>query len=128
MTTSPPQANYDVITTTTDGPVMRFMNKRLRALKKKYNKILQIEEASSQGKPINKDQEEVLKTKPLILTLLDEYEKLHVTHVLIVVQEEVFLNNKPKEEKDDDDVVEKKVEKGGVSGANEIQEFHEVMV
>jgi len=38
-----------------DGPVLSLMNKRLRALKKKYNRILQIEEAKGQGKVINKE-------------------------------------------------------------------------
>ncbi|KAF8378383.1 hypothetical protein HHK36_029722 [Tetracentron sinense] len=59
-----------------DGPVLNFMNKRLRNLRKKYNRILQMEEYISQGKPINKEQEDVLSSKPAVLTLIDEYEKL----------------------------------------------------
>ncbi|KAF8399404.1 hypothetical protein HHK36_015268 [Tetracentron sinense] len=60
----------------TDGPVLSLMNKRLRALKKKYNRILQLEEAISQGKSIVKEQEDVLRSKSSVLTLIDEYEKL----------------------------------------------------
>ncbi|PIA62450.1 hypothetical protein AQUCO_00200456v1 [Aquilegia coerulea] len=58
------------------GAVMSLMNKRLRALKKKYNRILQTEEAISQGKSLNKEQEDLLRSKPSVLTLIDEYEKL----------------------------------------------------
>ncbi|KAH7430606.1 hypothetical protein KP509_08G005500 [Ceratopteris richardii] len=59
-----------------EGPVLTMMNKRLRALKKKYNKILQIEESKVQGKAINKEQEEVLKAKISVAVLIDEYERL----------------------------------------------------
>lgn len=60
----------------TDGPVLSLLNKRLRALRKKHNRILQMEDAISQGKTINKEQEEVLRSKPAVLVLMDEYEKL----------------------------------------------------
>ncbi|KAJ4828880.1 hypothetical protein Tsubulata_046553 [Turnera subulata] len=43
-----------------DSPVLSLFNKRLHALKKKYNRILQMEESIAQGKPINKEQEEEL--------------------------------------------------------------------
>ncbi|KAJ4960019.1 hypothetical protein NE237_019929 [Protea cynaroides] len=59
-----------------DGPVLSLMNKRLRALRKKYNRILQMEESMAQGKPINKEQEEVLRSKPAVVVLIEEYEKL----------------------------------------------------
>lgn len=59
-----------------DGPVLSLINKRLRALRKKHNRILQMEEAISQGKPINKEQEEVLRSKPSVVALIDELEKL----------------------------------------------------
>eukprot|EP01018_Ginkgo_biloba_P016981 Gb_07583 [translate_table: standard] len=59
-----------------DGPVMCMMNKRLRALRKKFNRILQIEESKAQGKVINKEQEDVLKSKVSVMTLIDEYDKL----------------------------------------------------
>ncbi|KAK3027842.1 hypothetical protein RJ639_041476 [Escallonia herrerae] len=60
----------------TDGPVLSLINKRLRALRKKQNRITQMEEAVSQGKPINKEQEETLKSKPSVLAAIDELEKL----------------------------------------------------
>ncbi|XP_041010842.1 uncharacterized protein LOC121254760 [Juglans microcarpa x Juglans regia] len=59
-----------------EGPVLSLLNKRLRALRKKQNRILQMEEAISQGKPINKEQEEVLRSKPAVSSLIDELEKL----------------------------------------------------
>lgn len=59
-----------------EGPVLCLLNKRIRALRKKYNKILQIEENKSQGKVINKEQEEVLCCKTGIAVLIDELEKL----------------------------------------------------
>lgn len=62
--------------TTTDGPVMSLINKRLRALRKKLNRITAMEESQSQGKPLNKEQEEVLRSKSSVLALIDEFEKL----------------------------------------------------
>ncbi|TKY69740.1 DIL domain myosin family protein [Spatholobus suberectus] len=59
-----------------DGPVMSLIGKRLRALRKKLNRILAMEESVSQGKPLNKEQEEVLRSKPSVLALIDELEKL----------------------------------------------------
>lgn len=59
-----------------EGPVLTMINKRLRALRKKNNKILQIEESKAQGKQINKEQEEVLKGKLVVGVLIEEYEKL----------------------------------------------------
>ncbi|GMN70984.1 hypothetical protein TIFTF001_053931 [Ficus carica] len=59
-----------------DGPVLSLINKRLRALRKKLNRIIQMEESISQGKPINKEQEEVLRSKPGVSALIDELEKL----------------------------------------------------
>ncbi|RRT69581.1 hypothetical protein B296_00031161 [Ensete ventricosum] len=64
------------------------MNKRLRALRKKYNRILQMEESLAQGKPLNKEQEEVLRSKPAITVLIDEYEKLRQP-LAVAVQEEL---------------------------------------
>uniref|UniRef100_A0A5B6Z9Z4 Glycine-rich protein n=1 Tax=Davidia involucrata TaxID=16924 RepID=A0A5B6Z9Z4_DAVIN len=60
----------------TDGPVLSFINKRIRALRKKYNRIVQMEEAIAQGKLINKEQEDVLRSKPAICASIDELEKL----------------------------------------------------
>lgn len=59
-----------------DGPVLSLINKRLRALRKKLNRIAQMEEAMSNGKPINKEQEEVLRSKSGVVALIDELEKL----------------------------------------------------
>lgn len=59
-----------------DGPVQSLINKRLRGLRKKYNRILQMEESISQGKPINKEQEDVLRSKPAVVALIDELDKL----------------------------------------------------
>uniref|UniRef100_A0A2N9EBJ5 Glycine-rich protein n=1 Tax=Fagus sylvatica TaxID=28930 RepID=A0A2N9EBJ5_FAGSY len=59
-----------------EGPVLNLINKRLRALRKKLNRITQMEEAIAQGKPINKEQEEVLRSKPSVTALIDELEKL----------------------------------------------------
>ncbi|XP_077211107.1 uncharacterized protein LOC143846536 [Tasmannia lanceolata] len=79
---------------TTEGPVLNLINKRLRALRKKYNKILQMEENISQGKskPLNKEQEEVLKSKPSISALIEEYEKLHQP-LSLALQEELSLSH-----------------------------------
>ncbi|OVA12018.1 hypothetical protein BVC80_1483g6 [Macleaya cordata] len=76
----------------TDGPVLSLMNKRLRALKKKHNRIIQMEEALSQGKPLNKEQEEVLRSKPAVLALIDEYEKLRQP-LSTALQEEILLSH-----------------------------------
>ncbi|PNX78288.1 keratin type I cytoskeletal 10-like [Trifolium pratense] len=62
--------------TTTDGPVLNLINKRLRALRKKLNRITSMEESVAQGKPLNKEQEEVLRSKSSVLALIDEFEKL----------------------------------------------------
>jgi hypothetical protein len=76
-----------------DGPVLTMMSKRLRALKKKYNRILQIEENKRQGKTVNKEQEDVLKTKIGIAALIDEYEKLRQP-LMAAVKEEVAEREK----------------------------------
>ncbi|KAK4402919.1 hypothetical protein Sango_1032600 [Sesamum angolense] len=59
-----------------DGPVLNLINKRLRALRKKLNRISQMEESVSQGKTLNKEQEETLRSKPSVLAGIDELEKL----------------------------------------------------
>ncbi|KAL2253485.1 UNVERIFIED_CONTAM: hypothetical protein Sindi_0143200, partial [Sesamum indicum] len=59
-----------------DGPVLNLINKRLRALRKKLNRITQMEESVSQGKTLNKEQEETLRSKPSVLAGIDELEKL----------------------------------------------------
>lgn len=59
-----------------ESSVVCLLNKRIRALRKKYNRILQIEENKSHGKVINKEQEEVLCSKNGVAVLIDELEKL----------------------------------------------------
>ncbi|KAK1289359.1 hypothetical protein QJS10_CPB18g01216 [Acorus calamus] len=75
----------------TEGPVMNLMNKRLRNLRKKYNRIVQMEETASQGKPLNKEQEEVLRSKPAVAALIDEYERLR-SPLSSALQEELSLH------------------------------------
>ncbi|KAK7309558.1 hypothetical protein RJT34_06382 [Clitoria ternatea] len=80
----------------TDGPVMSLINKRLRALRKKLNRILAMEESVSQGKPLNKEQEEVLRSKPSVLALIDEFEKLRQPLASALTEElNITRENKP---------------------------------
>ncbi|KAG6758950.1 hypothetical protein POTOM_035413 [Populus tomentosa] len=74
----------------TDGPVLSLITKRLRALKKKHNRILQMEESIAQGKPINKEQEDFLRSKPSVSAAIDELEKLRQP-LSIAVSEEIEL-------------------------------------
>jgi len=73
-----------------EGPVMGLINKRLRALRKKYNRITQMEESISQGKTLNKEQEEVLRSKPAVVILIDELEKIRAP-LSAAVTEEISL-------------------------------------
>eukprot|EP00897_Mesotaenium_endlicherianum_P009864 jgi/Mesen1/8906/ME000540S08423 len=59
-----------------EGPVLTVILKKLRALRKKATRILQIEEAVVAGKAINEEQDVVLKSKASVYLLIDEYEKL----------------------------------------------------
>jgi hypothetical protein len=59
-----------------DGPVLSVVSKRLRALRKKYNRITQMEESLAAGKSLNREQEEVLRSKPVVAALIDELERL----------------------------------------------------
>ncbi|CAN6675998.1 unnamed protein product [Malus baccata var. baccata] len=59
-----------------DGPVLSLINKRLRALRKKQNRIVQMEESLAQGKALNKEQEGVLQSKAGVVALIEELEKL----------------------------------------------------
>ncbi|KAE8688004.1 hypothetical protein F3Y22_tig00111005pilonHSYRG00139 [Hibiscus syriacus] len=78
------------VTASSDGPVLGVINKRLRALRKKYNRILQMEESVSQGMPLNKEQEEVFRSKPAVSALIDELEKLRQP-LSSAVSEEISL-------------------------------------
>ncbi|KAB5537587.1 hypothetical protein DKX38_015120 [Salix brachista] len=74
----------------TDGPVLSLITKRLRALKKKQSRILQMEESIAQGKPINKEQEDVLRSKPFVSAAIDELEKLRQP-LSVALSEEIEL-------------------------------------
>ncbi|EOA40534.1 hypothetical protein CARUB_v10009264mg [Capsella rubella] len=76
-----------------EGPVMGLINKRLRALRKKLNRITQMEESVSQGKTLNKEQEEVLRSKPAVVVLIEELEKLRAP-LSAAVSEEISLATK----------------------------------
>ncbi|GMI70719.1 hypothetical protein HRI_000741200 [Hibiscus trionum] len=91
MEAAAPTVCSDAIpTTSSDGPVLSVINKRIRSLRKKYNRILQMEESVSQGKPLNKEQEEVLRSKPAVSALIDELEKLRQP-LSSAVSEEISL-------------------------------------
>ncbi|KAK4777881.1 hypothetical protein SAY87_018068 [Trapa incisa] len=79
-----------VASDSTDGPVLSVINKRLRALRKKLNRITQMEESLAQGKSLNKEQEEVLRSKPNVLASIDELEKLRPP-LSVAIQEEVGI-------------------------------------
>ncbi|KAJ6903995.1 hypothetical protein NC651_021223 [Populus alba x Populus x berolinensis] len=74
----------------TEGPVLSLITKRLRGLKKKFNRIVQMEESIAQGKPINKEQEDVLRSKPSVSAAIDELEKLRQP-LSVAVSEEIEL-------------------------------------
>jgi hypothetical protein len=59
-----------------DGPVLSVVSKRLRALRKKQNRIAQMEESAAAGKALNQEQKEVLRSKPIVAALIDELERL----------------------------------------------------
>ncbi|KAH0724751.1 hypothetical protein KY284_000616 [Solanum tuberosum] len=70
-----------------DGPVLSVINKRLCALRKKHNRIFQMEESRTKGKTLNKEQEETLRSKSVVITAIDELEKLRHPLVAAVVEE-----------------------------------------
>ncbi|KVI05589.1 uncharacterized protein LOC112525569 isoform X2 [Cynara cardunculus var. scolymus] len=94
----------------TDGPVLTLINKRIRNLRKKLNRVAQLEDSIAQGKSIikNKEQEELLKTKPTIIAAVDELEKFRQS-LSVAVDEEINLalqrrNVAASHNNDDDDV------------------------
>eukprot|EP00252_Welwitschia_mirabilis_P008215 TRINITY_DN1994_c0_g1_i1.p1 TRINITY_DN1994_c0_g1~~TRINITY_DN1994_c0_g1_i1.p1 ORF type:complete len:396 (-),score=57.44 TRINITY_DN1994_c0_g1_i1:682-1869(-) len=99
-----------------DGPVLSFMGKRLRALRKKYNRILQIEESKAQGKVINKEQEDVLKSKASISVLIEEYERLRQPLCAAVKEERAEIEKELKEAKEI-----KSEANGSRNGSREVQ-------
>ncbi|KAK1413768.1 hypothetical protein QVD17_35549 [Tagetes erecta] len=84
----------------TDGPVLTLINKRIRNLKKKLNRIAQLEESIAQGKSAikNKEQEELLKSKPSIVAAVDELEKFRQP-LLAAVDEEINIALKNRNDK-----------------------------
>ncbi|KAJ4876393.1 glycine-rich protein [Raphanus sativus] len=58
--------------------VMALISKRLRAHRKKYNRITEMEESVSQGKTLNKEQKEAIRSKPIVIALIEELEKLRL--------------------------------------------------
>lgn len=76
----------------TDGPVLTLINKRIRNLRKKLNRIAQLEDSIAQGKSIikNKEQEELLKSKPAIIAAVDELEKFRQP-LSVAIDEEISL-------------------------------------
>uniref|UniRef100_A0A7N1A539 Glycine-rich protein n=1 Tax=Kalanchoe fedtschenkoi TaxID=63787 RepID=A0A7N1A539_KALFE len=71
----------------TDGPVLSLINKRLRALRKKHNRITQMEDSLAQGKVLNKEQEETLRSKTVVLAQIEELEKLKQPLAVAVAEE-----------------------------------------
>ncbi|XP_059309706.1 uncharacterized protein LOC132060807 [Lycium ferocissimum] len=74
-------------TATSDGAVLNVINKRLRSLRKKHNRIVQMEESLSNGKTLNKEQQETLRSKPAIIAGIDELEKLREPLTSAVAEE-----------------------------------------
>lgn len=95
-----------------EGPVLNVINKRLRALRKKLNRIAQMEESLAQGKTLNKEQEETLRSKPSVLAGIDELEKLRQP-LLIALDQEIELALA--ENKQKTDVSTPEIENGGNS-------------
>ncbi|XP_037460276.1 uncharacterized protein LOC119331208 isoform X2 [Triticum dicoccoides] len=61
-----------------EGPVLSVVSKRLRVLRKKQNRIAQMEESVAAGKMLNQEQKQLMHSKPVIAALIDELERLRV--------------------------------------------------
>ncbi|KAK6116476.1 hypothetical protein DH2020_049769 [Rehmannia glutinosa] len=115
---------------TNDGPVLNLVNKRLRALRKKLNRIAQMEESLSQGKILNKEQEETLRSKSFVLAGIDELEKLRQPLAQAVAQEIELALEKNKQQPDalaaenpnEEEDVEPEA-KAGVDGVSDISDL-----
>ncbi|OMO86321.1 Calmodulin binding protein-like protein [Corchorus capsularis] len=70
------QLTADAAATSSDGPLHSFFKNRIRTLCKKHNRIIQMEEFVAQGKSLNKEQKEVLPSKPTVAALINELEML----------------------------------------------------
>nr|GFB70645.1 hypothetical protein [Tanacetum cinerariifolium] len=76
-----------------DGPVLTVLSKRIRNLRKKLNRITQIEQSQNPIK--NKEQQDLLLSKPSLVAVIDELEKLRLPLTAAVDEElknTVFLN------------------------------------
>jgi len=71
-----------------EGQISALISKRLRTLRKKYNRITDMEESISQGKTLNKEQEETLRSKPIVSALIDELVKLRIPPPSAAISEE----------------------------------------
>ncbi|KAK3149696.1 hypothetical protein QOZ80_3AG0221050 [Eleusine coracana subsp. coracana] len=94
MAASPTAAAAAAAAEATDGPVLSVISKRLRALRKKHNRILQMEESLAAGKTLNREQEDVLRSKPVVVALIDELERLRPP-LASAVAEEVASRGRP---------------------------------
>ncbi|CAH8329700.1 unnamed protein product [Eruca vesicaria subsp. sativa] len=95
--------------------VMALISKRLRAHRKKFNRIIEMEESVSLGKTLNKEQEEAIRLKPIVTALIEELEKLHLLPST-AASEEISLpvkknKNKNKKERKEVAVEDKVTEK-----------------
>lgn len=83
---------------------MALISKRLRAHRKRYNRITEMEEAVSQGKTLNKEQQEAIRSKPIVTALIEELEKLRLPPSpppSTAGSEEINLPAKKKERKEE---------------------------
>lgn len=85
-------ASDEAASNVADGPVVTHINKRIRNLKKKLKRIEQLEDSIAQGRSVikNKEQEELLKSKPVIMAVVDELEKSREP-LSVAVDEEITL-------------------------------------
>jgi hypothetical protein len=87
MAASPTASVAAAAAEATDGPVLSVISKRLRALRKKHNRIVQMEESLAAGKTLNREQEDVLRSKPVVVAVIDELERLRTPLVAAVSEE-----------------------------------------
>lgn len=95
-----------------EGPVLSLINKRLRALRKKLNRISQMEDSLSRGKLLNKEQEEALRSKPFVMAGIDELEKLRAPLMQAVNQEiqiALVTNKQASETRSEDRTTEEEI-------------------
>lgn len=59
-----------------DGPVVTAIQKRLRAAKKKLNRVAELEAKQAAGTALTEEQVPVVNSKPSVLAVIDELEKL----------------------------------------------------